>query len=118
MSDTNTPQSQSQSPKLCRGLFAEIRELMNLARDKAMQEIMTPLDCAPVVVQVNSWCQYTVTGIEFVDSTEGKKLLVLKTAPESTFAGDYPKEPEAVTTEQVTGLDPSQPLPGEVFPSS
>jgi len=116
MSDTNTPQSQS--PKLCRGLFAEIRELVNQARDQAMRDIMTPLDCAPVVVRVGKYCQYTVTGVEFSDSIDGKKLLVLSTADDSTFPGDYPKEPEAVTTEEVTGLDPSQPLPGEVLPSS
>lgn len=113
----NTDTPQPTAPKLCRGLFAEIRELMNLARDKAMQEIMTPLDLAPVVVQVDSWAQYTVVDVAFKDSIDGKKLLVLTTSPTATFHGDFPKEPEAVTAEQITGLDPQQPLPGEVFPS-
>ena len=115
MSETNTP---SQSPKLCRGLFAEIRELMNRARDQAVRQCMTPLDEAPVVVISNYGSQLTVTGMSFTDSLDGRKLLTLTTAPESSFPGDFPKEPEAVTASNIVEPDPNQPLPGETLPES
>ena len=115
---TEQPNTPSQSPKLCRGLFAEIRELMNQARDQAVREIMTPLDEAPVVVVVDQWRQFTVTGMSFTDSLDGRKLLTLTTAAESSFPGDFPKEPEAVTASELTEPDPNQPLPGETLPES